>query len=594
MAGGTSSPKISIESKNFRCSEEFDLLSKLRHGYMVTDIEKETLLALAAGLEDEAKAVDAEIARLVDSRDKLRRAAEQATSLVAPIRRLPPEILTKIFSFTYSTINCRYSERATANCGFPMIRAGKICSSWRQLVLTTPSLWTHITITMYYPSSVQGLEQLLAMSGNMPLYLTVLLCSLDYGISSDLSSLIRQHFHRLKHITLQGRNTCLVEVFNPPSLSALSLPELSSLQLTWFLVDGGPYSTMTQIPPAPNLRTLFLENACDDGQRLSIDLPWEQLEELTIRAGHFSEAFFALSKCTSIQKATLISVGWFPSSDISQTIGQNPSPDVPPSTTLTKFEFVLERHAEYAAMGECFNKLTLSALKELDIGACWDGMDHVRWDSQWPADSFKAFTERSGFALTTLRILQFPIEDISIISILECLPQLEELVLKDKEGGIYLALYVRSEAALNGEHGPFFCTSCLTNRLMDRLRVGPPVSKVSQSNPSGAQPESSSVALTTTTLVPYLKRLELEGEGASETFSFERFLDMVKSRRRAPDGSILNLKSVELRVSGQPVGEAIQEEIARLSSASDGFVLDVDGATISVWTDSESEYEMSD
>jgi hypothetical protein len=48
---------------------------------------------------------------------------------------------------------------------------------------------------------------------------------------------------------------------------------------------------------------------------------------------------------------------------------------------------------------------------------------------------------------------------------------------------------------------------------------------------------------------------------------------MVKSRRRSLEGSVLTLQRVELRVSHQPIGKAIQEEIDGLCS--DEFVLNV-------------------
>jgi hypothetical protein len=584
MTGDATSPKIPIESKNLRSLEEFDLLSKLRHGYMVTDIEKVTLLALAAGLEDEANAIDAEDARLAVSRDQLRRAAEQARSLVASIRRLPPEILAEIFFFTDPTIYCHYG-RHIANCGLPMILVGKVCSSWHRLVLNTPSLWTHIIVKTDQPSpaQVQRLEQLIAMSGNMLLYLTVSLSNWDHEIWSDISSLIRQHSHRLKHVTLRGLPTVLVEVLNPPSFPALSFPELSSLHLTNTLQDnlvdilfGARSLPMMKISPAPNLHAVYLENTCSIHQRLFIDLPWEQLEELTLRGIYLSEIFFALPKCTSIKTATLISVGWLPDWDISHTIGQNPSLDIFSSTTLTKLTFVFQQDDEYAAIGECFNRLTLPTLKTLhiDAGRDWLGNTNDPWPAQvleWPADSFKAFVNRSGFALTTLYMLLFPIKDLTVISILECLPQLEELVIKEADGIKYFKRPV-SDEELDEEDDHSSWTKCLTNRLIERLHVGPPSS-------SGAQPESSSMA-PNTMLVPYLKRLKLEGKGAPKIFSVARFLEMVNSRHRAPDGSVLNLKRVQLQISDQLIGKAVQEEIARLSLASDEFVLEVVGGIV--------------
>jgi hypothetical protein len=569
MAGGASSPEISIESEKLQRIEELDILSKLRHGYMVTNTEKETLLALAAGIEDEANAVDAEIARLIGSRDKLRKAAGQATSLVAPIRRLPPEILVEIFVLTYSTTyfecNSQLAERA-GDCGVPMMLAGKVCSSWRQLVLTTPSLWSHITIhddfrreSLALPA-VPSLEQALALSGNVLLHLE-LECMAD---SSPVTTLIRQYSQRWKHIAIAGKHNLFVEVFNPSSLPDLSFPALSSLYLTRqgssAIQESSP---MIKLQSAKNLRTLFLSDIRSPDQALPIDLPWEQLEELTFGLFYLPVFFIALPKCTSIRKATLFST-------LTAEL-QNSIPDRLSSTTLTELQFNIATEDGCIAMDACFEKLTLPTLKKLHIEAD-ESDDYHDPVLEWPAASFNAFVERSGFTLTTLCLLQFPMGDCTLISVLECLPELEELVIKES----ILGLSWGSDWQLEDEIS-------LTNYLMDRLHVGPPGSSNSESNPDDAQPESVKSEdyesmIADSTLVPYLKHLKLEGKGSPKIFSFERFFNMVKSRCCAPEGSMSNLKSVELRISAQKVSEAIQEEIAALSS--DGLVLDVVSARV--------------
>jgi hypothetical protein len=577
MAGGASSPEISIESENLQRIEELDILSKLRHGYMVTNTEKETLLALAAGIEDEANAVDAEISRLMGSRDKLRRAAGQAKSLVAPIRRLPPDILVEIFVLTYSTTyfecNSQLAERA-GDCGVPMMLAGKVCSSWRQLVLTTPSLWSHITIHDFNHESlalpaVPSLERALALSGNVLLHLE-LKCMAN---SSAVTTLIRQYSHRWKHIEIDGNHNLFVEVFNPPSLPDFSFPALSSLCLSSknFLALQWSPSTRVKIQSAKNLRTLFLDAILHSPvQPLPIDLPWEQLEELTFSEINLPAFFIALPQCASIRKVTLLAVSKPPGM-------QTPSHDRLSSTTLTELQFELFTNDGCIAMEDCFEKLTFPTLKKLHVQA--DISDEYDWGypdlaPEWPVASFKAFVERSGFTLTTLCLLQFPMGDRTLISVLECLPELEELVIR--QSMVEFLFAPDCEVDEDELHS-------LTNYLMDRLHVRPPDFSNSESSPNDVQAESvesedCKSMIVDSTLVPYLKHLKLEGKGSPEIFSFERFFDMVKSRCRAPEGSMSNLKSVELRISAQKVSEAIQEEIAGLSS--DGLVLDVVGAFV--------------
>ena len=74
-------------------------------------------------------------------------------------------------------------------------------------------------------------------------------------------------------------------------------------------------------------------------------------------------------------------------------------------------------------------------------------------------------------------------------------------------------------------------------------------------------------------------------------FSFETFLEMVRSRR-APtmiyhDGTISTLKSVKLRVWHQGVDEATQRKIDSLLDGN--LVLDVIGDDIQMYSDSEEE-----
>ena len=133
-----SSPETLPKSDNLRKLEEFDTLSKLRQGYKVTDIEKETLLTLASGAEAEARSVDREISRLRAlilelecSRDSLLKAASQARSLAAPIRKLPPEILAEIFFLTYSSV---YFSNGGLTAG-PTVLTGNICSSWCNIAI---------------------------------------------------------------------------------------------------------------------------------------------------------------------------------------------------------------------------------------------------------------------------------------------------------------------------------------------------------------------------------------------------------------------------------------------------------------------------
>ncbi|KAJ3865093.1 hypothetical protein EV359DRAFT_18274, partial [Lentinula novae-zelandiae] len=82
--------------------------------------------------EKDLKDYDTEIARLQArvlfferKKDRLQAHLSDCTSLISSIRRLPDDVLRIIFDYH--------------PCG-PLI-PGAVCSHWRSIVLSTPSLW---------------------------------------------------------------------------------------------------------------------------------------------------------------------------------------------------------------------------------------------------------------------------------------------------------------------------------------------------------------------------------------------------------------------------------------------------------------------
>jgi hypothetical protein len=304
---------------------EPDTFSKLLQGHTVTEVEKGTLHSLASGAEAEAKLVDTEIARLRAlileleySRESLLKAARQARSLVAPIRKLPPEILGEIFCLAHSCINFFHS-RFHAMLAVPI---GNICWSWHNIAIGTPKLWSCITITMKRglpPRALQRLEEILELSGNVLLDLTVETsewpASSKQMASSAAFPVIHKHSQRCKHLTLDGHIHFVLQFFrigpSPHSFNSESgtlspqLPSLRSLELDIVAdEDPGPGHALMvlHIPSASaqNLRNLSIMNTYNYQGGLASDLPWRQLDTLMFGVRHLSEFFDALSNATSL------------------------------------------------------------------------------------------------------------------------------------------------------------------------------------------------------------------------------------------------------------------------------------------------------
>ncbi|TFK58923.1 hypothetical protein BDN72DRAFT_806305, partial [Pluteus cervinus] len=97
--------------------------------------------------------IDEEIAALRESI----RALSTFRNTFTPVYRLPPEILTRIFSFL--------GNSPVKNPSFIWIVATRVSQHWRNVALTSPGLWSHISSS--YPKRIR--EELLDLSKAAPL-----------------------------------------------------------------------------------------------------------------------------------------------------------------------------------------------------------------------------------------------------------------------------------------------------------------------------------------------------------------------------------------------------------------------------------------
>ncbi|KAJ4466994.1 hypothetical protein J3R30DRAFT_3250423, partial [Lentinula aciculospora] len=115
---------------------------------------------------------------------------------VSPIRRLPPEILSDIFKYVccnYVGVNCISKEKMS----LPTVALSHVCTRWRRIVESTPSLWTSITLkhaTKYVSS--YWLETFLSTSRSSPLDLVV---GYKHTALEDIA-LLMQHSNRWRNV----------------------------------------------------------------------------------------------------------------------------------------------------------------------------------------------------------------------------------------------------------------------------------------------------------------------------------------------------------------------------------------------------------
>jgi hypothetical protein len=221
--------------------------------------------------------VDSEIARLMDSVEDLqhRRSAlltytQNHTVLIAPIRRLPPEILSYIF------IQCRDIRWLDPEACFlpprldktPLL-LGTICSRWRSISLSTPRLWASFSLNIrpkYLKAHVELAKIWFARSGT---------CPLSIRLRSDLS--FQNNMQRLIQVfLLHCERWYDVHLSLPlPVMRALSparhrLPKLQKLR-----IDLSTPHVIDIFEHAPQLRSFYVPLVFASPM---IKVPWEQLQ----------------------------------------------------------------------------------------------------------------------------------------------------------------------------------------------------------------------------------------------------------------------------------------------------------------------------
>jgi len=245
-------------------------------------------------LDSEITRLDAVLDGLTRKRDALQIYAYSHMALVAPIKRLPPELLSKIFHH-YNYGNNESYSRLDLNT-VPLLLSS-VCSKWRTIALSTPWLWASFTLTIqqkYLESDAKLANTWLARAGTCPL--TIRLASRG-SYQYTMKQLMKMF---LLHCE-QWTDLCL----SVPLLALDSwapaknrLPRLQKLYLTHELKR-----TLDIFEFAPRLRWLRLA-ACVDPSMVKV--PWNQIEYLDVGMRHVDQCLDLLRKTPNLEKCILV------------------------------------------------------------------------------------------------------------------------------------------------------------------------------------------------------------------------------------------------------------------------------------------------
>ncbi|KAJ7706740.1 hypothetical protein B0H17DRAFT_1001174, partial [Mycena rosella] len=112
------------------------------------DIELSFIRTIAAetrarlvDLENQISRLEERLQRLGNERILLSSYHVQNQAIVSPLRRMPPEVLGEIFSWTLPSIQDVLERLRFDMSHSPWVLA-QVCSRWRAVALLTPSLWS--------------------------------------------------------------------------------------------------------------------------------------------------------------------------------------------------------------------------------------------------------------------------------------------------------------------------------------------------------------------------------------------------------------------------------------------------------------------
>ncbi|KAK7044539.1 hypothetical protein R3P38DRAFT_2879357 [Favolaschia claudopus] len=421
-------------------------------------VSKSTVAAISEEVEVKAR-------EILHLREALERAeAEYVTlkehctnlrSLLAPIRRLPSEILVQIFLFyeivrlevqaeeTWDSVadEDRFSERELAELGRKgLLVLSRVCVRWHDIVLGTPKFWETFKInsselwlkTKHGAKGIRLLKSALARGGDAPLDISI--CILNFRRSapdhSPVLKLLGEHSHRWKKAFFFCRS---VEFDHLQNIKG-KLPLLEKLELeTHDEFDAQVASNLVELfADAPRLHTLYL------GGLHSLD-PLAEMHLSALRTFRFlaqdpldvSEAVALMPKLPEALEfwLQLLLCNWDPEDDddIASLEITPTSSDI--STFTIHIRDMFSPAICIKALNELLHGLTLPRLRFLRFRS--DSAPHDVLS--WPHSAFLDFATRSSFParLQTFIISDVAITEADLVQTLAVLPLLQHLAISD-------------------------------------------------------------------------------------------------------------------------------------------------------------------
>ncbi|KAJ7147822.1 hypothetical protein C8R43DRAFT_1108180 [Mycena crocata] len=391
--------------------------------------------AILAQYDSEIERIDQTLQDLRMKRSRVQIYADGCRAALAPIRRLPAEILCEIFvSFSLSantlgSLTEELDNLAKSN----LMQLSKVCSNWHNLITGTSSLWSHIAVNLsYWPSGGPHLDLLKRSLGRAGGHLlTITFCSTS-GYSSTMResvfALLAEHSQRWQSLALYIKDWSHV-----PNLSLVEgrLDNLEALSFMFLSRNTPSAEQVAVFETAPRLTRVSI---IAQHLRCCPLLPWSQLGTFTYNAMRTDDIvpFFTLMR--NAQPGTVFEVRNFSADRL--------SPLPPITSAVATFDLMTSRNSMDGgpslrqAIGDVLDSLTLPHLQNLNLKPDFP----TTLPLLWPATQFAGLSHRSSFGdtLRSLNICYVTITEDDLILSLTSLSSLQCLTISDERWGVVL------------------------------------------------------------------------------------------------------------------------------------------------------------
>ncbi|KAF7304294.1 Ubiquitin-conjugating enzyme e2 [Mycena chlorophos] len=382
-------------------------------------------------------------AAIVHEREILRKLEEERKSLlwcigackamVAPVRRLPDEVLREIFALVppvgqlyliWESPTKENDWHAVAKTH--LLRLARVCSRWRRVVQSSPSLWADIKLDMdVWPYDnrraryIDALRRTLQLSGE---------CSLDVDLAGtptrDVADMLADSCIRWRHLRLS-----LSEAERAESVS-LFAGRMSSLRTASIKFRSSGIALAWTIPRQPVYADLFGPNT--ELQHLYLSLPvglhispfpWANLRSLHIKPSSdyaIDDVLDVLNEIPEMERDLVLNldIGHY---EIKRPFGKPPRDPILSQTNILHLQSISSE--SLASLMSC---LTLLRLRELRV---WSQRSNIKISPE----RFSGLCARSSLhnTLTSLDVVFIQIGSADLLCCLRELAALESLACAD-------------------------------------------------------------------------------------------------------------------------------------------------------------------